>query len=172
MSLDQTFSEHPVEHALASNLRCLRKRLGLSQEDLASRVGLNRGNIASYENGTAEPKLCNLLRFSQLFGVSIHDLTRRDMSCDQTYRESFSNFVRLNSEEVAALEDFEKQSSELQGVFDGIIRCYDYMQRKSGPFEGDVRTLDAQFNQLRHLTEELQASHRALLSFVKCRLKD
>ena len=65
---------------LNQNIRFLRKRLSLSQEELANRVGLNRGNIASYENGTAEPRICNLLKLSTLFGISIMDITQKDLS--------------------------------------------------------------------------------------------
>jgi len=153
-------------------MRCLRKRAGLSQEDLAGRVGLNRGNIASYEKGTAEPKLCNLLRLSQFFGVSIHDLTRRDMSCEKSYATAYKNFLRLNSEEAAALQDFETQAAELKDVYQGIARCYEFLTRKGPTEDPHLRMLDGQFTQLRHLTEETLRTHRDLLDFVKCRLKE
>ncbi len=160
-----------TQHALATNMRHMRKRLGLSQEDLAQQVGLNRGNIASYEKGTAEPKLCNLLKFSQLFGVSIHDLTKRDMSCDCTYKTAFTNYLRLNSEEAAALQDFSAQAEEFGDVFQGIKRCYDF-SKKSGDSTPDARVLEGQFGQLQHLTKEVLRAHAQLLDFVKCRLKE
>jgi len=161
-----------TQHALATNMRHMRKRLGLSQEDLAQQVGLNRGNIASYEKGTAEPKLCNLLKFSHLFGVSIHDLTKRDMSCDCTYKTAFTNYLRLNSEEAAALADFSSQAEEFGDVFQGIKRCYDFSTKNSGETTPDVRVLEGQFGQLQHLTQEVLRSHAQLLDFVKCRLKE
>ncbi len=159
-------------HALATNMRCMRKRLGLSQEDLASNVGLNRGNIASYEKGTAEPKLCNLLKLSHFFGVSIHDLTKRDMSCDSTYERAYKNYLRLNSEEAAALQDFDTQAAEMNEVFKGINRCYDFMIGKASPTDPHTRMLDGQFTQMRHLTAEVLRAHQELIDFVKCRLKE
>lgn len=161
-----------VSHALASNMRHMRKRLGYSQEDLAQQVGLNRGNIASYEKGTAEPKLCNLLKFSQLFGVSIHDLTNRDLSCDCTYKTAFTNYLRLNSEEAAALADFNAQAEEFGDVFQGITRCYDFSIKKNGDSHPDARMIEGQFGQLQHLTQEVLRAHAQLLDFVKCRLKE
>jgi transcriptional regulator with XRE-family HTH domain len=158
-------------HALSSNMRHMRKRLGISQEDLASRVGLNRGNIASYEKGTAEPKLCNLLKFSQLFGVSIHDLTKRDLSCDCTYKTAYTNYLRLNSEEAAALADFNSQAEEFGDVFQGITKYYDF-SKKSEDAVPDARVLEGQFGQLQHLTQEVLRAHAQLLDFVKCRLKE
>lgn len=151
----------------------MRKRMGLSQEDLAKQVGLNRGNIASYEKGTAEPKLCNLLRLSSFFGVSIHDLTRRDLGCDTTYKKAYKNFLRLNSEEAAALNDFETHANEMSEVFDGIKRCYDFsVARARDQLDANTRMLDGQFTQLRHLTHEILRTQRELLDFINCRLKD
>ena len=169
---DVDAAEAPVVHGLSQNMRCLRKRMGLSQEDLAGRVGLNRGNIASYEKGTAEPKLCNLLKLSQLFGVSIHDLTRRDMSCEKTYNQAYASFLRLNSEEAAALQDFEEQATELHEVYAGITRCHEFLVRKAGELDGSARIIDGQFAQMRHLTEEVLTAHKELLEFVRCRLKE
>lgn len=163
-----------LTHALATNMRHMRKRLGISQEDLARRVGLNRGNIASYEKGTAEPKLCNLLKFSQLFGVSIHDLTNRDLSCDCTYKTAFTNYLRLNSEEAAALADFNVQAEEFGDVFEGIIRCYDFSKKSGEALKDrpDIKVMEGQFGQLQHLTQEVLRAHAQLLDFVKCRLKE
>ena len=161
-----------TSRSLSVNMRCLRKRMGISQEDLARRVGLNRGNIASYEKGTAEPKLCNLLKLSHLFGVSIHDLTRRDLGCDAAYRKAYTNYLRLNSEEAAALNDFDAEAQELRAVFEGITRCYDFLVRKGTELDPQARMLDGQFTQMRHLTEETLRAHRELLEFVQCRLKE
>ena len=65
---------------LALNLRLLRKKFQWSQEEFANRVGLNRGNIASYENGSTEPKIYSLLKMSELFQVSIKELVFEDLS--------------------------------------------------------------------------------------------
>ena len=160
-----------ADHDLAHNLRRLRKRMGISQEELAHRLGLNRGNIASYENGTAEPKLCNLLRMSDLFGVSIHDLTCRDMSCDRSYQQAYSSYLRLNSEEAVALKDFEQQCKDLKEVFTGIVRCYEFLAQKAAKHDPELRMLDAQFHQVRQLSQDLFAQHEELLVFVRTRLR-
>ena len=160
-----------AEASLAHNLRSLRKRLGISQEELANRLDLNRGNIASYENGTAEPKLCNLLRMSNLFGVSIHDLSCRDMSCDRNYQQAYSSYLRLNSEEAIALNDFEHQCQELNEVFSGVVRCYTFLGSKSSKIDPEIKMMDAQFHQVKKICEDLFQHHRELLGFVKARLK-
>ena len=69
--IDQQETDSLNATFLASNLRLLRKKFQWSQEEFASRVGLNRGNIASYENGSTEPKVQSLLKMSELFQLSI-----------------------------------------------------------------------------------------------------
>ena len=80
---------------LKLNIRYLRKKMNLSQEELANAIGLNRGNIASYESGTAEPKIANLVKMSKLFSVPLADLTETkicekyvSMSIDDWRKES------------------------------------------------------------------------------------
>lgn len=160
-----------IEHSLAGNLRCMRKRLGLSQDELAQHVGLNRGNIASYEKGSAEPKLCNLLRLSHFLGVSIHDLTRSDLSCDRRYKQAYASYLRLNNEEAAELQDFERANAELRDVYEGIERCHAFAHRRSTDMDADARVIDAQYTQLQQVTAELLRKQDELLAFVRARLK-
>lgn len=48
----------------------LRKREGMSQEDLAAQVGISRQTVSRWELGTAMPDSSNLLAISRLFRVS------------------------------------------------------------------------------------------------------
>lgn len=65
---------------LASNIRFLRKKAGLTQAELAFRLGLNRSAIGAYEEGRAEPRLQVLSRLAELFGHDIHQLCALDLS--------------------------------------------------------------------------------------------
>lgn len=55
-------------------LRKLRKESGLSQEQLATQIGVSRQALSKWELGTALPDTENALRLSKFFGVSIDDL--------------------------------------------------------------------------------------------------
>jgi transcriptional regulator with XRE-family HTH domain len=46
----------------AENVRRLRKRAGISAEELADRADINRSHVGSIENGRVEPRLGTLLR--------------------------------------------------------------------------------------------------------------
>lgn len=56
------------------NLIALRKRSGVSQEELANVIGVSRQSISKYENGTAEPDLTHLAKLREYFHVSYDSL--------------------------------------------------------------------------------------------------
>jgi transcriptional regulator with XRE-family HTH domain len=52
------------DHAerFAENVRRLRRRVGISAEELADRAAINRSHVGSIENGRVEPRLGTLVR--------------------------------------------------------------------------------------------------------------
>ena len=64
-------------------LMMLRKKGGMSQEDLAERLGVSRQAISRWELGTTLPDAPNLLKLSDLFGVSIDYLLRDGYESDE-----------------------------------------------------------------------------------------
>lgn len=62
-------SSSPSE-ALGQRIVQLRSRLGLSQGDLASRVGSTRTQISKYERGAYEPKFDLLGRIAETLGTT------------------------------------------------------------------------------------------------------
>ena len=59
---------------LHDNLQQLRKLRGLTQEDLAERVGVSRQAVAKWESGETSPDLEKSRLLAQVFGVSLDDL--------------------------------------------------------------------------------------------------
>ena len=54
----------------------LRRREGLSQEQLADRLGVTRQSVSKWESGTAVPELSKLIALSELFSVSVDYLVK------------------------------------------------------------------------------------------------
>jgi len=63
---------------LATNVRRLRERRGLTQQELAELSGVPRPTIANLESGTANPTLSVLLRVADTLAASVEELVRRD----------------------------------------------------------------------------------------------
>ncbi|MFD0766700.1 XRE family transcriptional regulator [Mucilaginibacter lutimaris] len=61
----------------ASNVRKLRKRKNLSQEELSNRLSMTRSKLALLESGkTLNPPLEDLLSFSDVFGIGVDTLLK------------------------------------------------------------------------------------------------
>jgi len=65
---------------ISSNIKFLRTLTGMSQSDLAEKVGLNRGNITSYERDVAKPSIDTLPKIAGFFNVSLSDFIQLDLS--------------------------------------------------------------------------------------------
>lgn len=62
-----------------TNLKFLRKQLGLTQSQLAEKLSIKRSLIGAYEEGRAEPKLSTLVTISKLFNISLDVLITTDL---------------------------------------------------------------------------------------------
>lgn len=58
----------------AEKLKTIRKQIGLSQEQLAEKLGVSRQAITKWETDTGIPDIENLMAISALFDISIDDL--------------------------------------------------------------------------------------------------
>ena len=59
---------------LSEKIYSLRRKNGLSQEQLAEKIGVSRQAISKWETGTAIPDIEILLELSKIYGVTINDL--------------------------------------------------------------------------------------------------
>jgi len=83
----------------------LREKAGLTQKDLATKLGIARTTYSGYENGAREPDLDTLKRIADFFEVSLDYLLNRDGS----------NEMKLNDDIKTKLnEEFAKLTKEEQ----------------------------------------------------------
>lgn len=59
------------DHQLLRELVSLRKALGLSQADVAERLGLTQPTIAAFERYDSDPKLSTIRRYAQVVGLLV-----------------------------------------------------------------------------------------------------
>lgn len=64
----------------SENIKLLRKRKRISQEDLSQEIGIKRSSLSGYELGNTEPNFDTLLRFSAYFKVSIDKLLKVNLN--------------------------------------------------------------------------------------------
>ena len=153
---------------LPVNIRALRKRQSWSQEELADKIGLNRGNIASYENGSAEPKICNLVKIAHLFKLSVFDLTHSNLQDESTFKQATGK--QQNGHQVietSSLQHYFKEAEDFQNAFTGLQCLFRLNSKNAGELPEEMQFLQKQFEQLHSVAEHLLESHMKLLQFIK-----
>ncbi|MFQ7473780.1 MAG: helix-turn-helix domain-containing protein [Anaerovoracaceae bacterium] len=86
---------------LGKTLKALRLRNGLTQEQLASKLGLTKSVISAYETGLRMPSYDILINIAKIFSVSTDFL----LGVERKYEIDLSG---LSDEEVAALTNLIK----------------------------------------------------------------
>lgn len=109
----KTFSEKLLE---------LRRREGLSQEQLADRLGVTRQSVSKWESGAAAPELTKLVALSDLFAVSVDYLVKDRLEEPERPAEAASP-------STARLED---QVEEISRYFRGYSWFWDSKTRIFG----------------------------------------
>ncbi len=79
------------------NLVALRKKAGVSQEQLANELGISRQSVSKYELGTAEPDLTRLHLLKEFFGVSYDALLGDDGEVGAKVANAASGWITIQS---------------------------------------------------------------------------
>lgn len=94
-------------------LASLRKKLGLSQQELANRLGMTRSAISMYETGQREPDLETLEIFADFFNVDMNTLTGHSALSEDKKREEIDRLTHEIKLNAAMLEAYLKNSYDL-----------------------------------------------------------
>lgn len=65
---------------LAQNIKYLRRKLKLSQQELAKQLNVARTTLGDYERGHTEPNIDTLINLSGIFNVKVDQLLKEDLS--------------------------------------------------------------------------------------------
>jgi transcriptional regulator with XRE-family HTH domain len=68
---------------IGKNIKKIRNVKGLSQQSFAELFDLTRGNISSYEESRAEPKIEVMIKIANFFGIPLADLIEKDLSVNE-----------------------------------------------------------------------------------------
>lgn len=61
--------------SFGQNLKSLREQCGVSQQELAEKIGTTQPRVSEWENDKVEPTLYNIIRIVDALRVSFDDLT-------------------------------------------------------------------------------------------------
>ena len=109
----------------SEKLMDLRRKSGLSQEQLADRLGVTRQSVSKWESGTAMPELVKLISLSDIFGVSVDYLVKDYLE----EPESAGGGEDLSAQQAVRLE---KKVDELTNYVKGRVYRFDSKTRIGG----------------------------------------
>lgn len=64
--------------SVSANLKKLRNKKGINQEELSAMLGVNRSLIAQYERGTKIPNLLTAKEIAKILGCTLDDFLEED----------------------------------------------------------------------------------------------
>ncbi len=65
---------------ISDNIKYLRKKLSMTQEQFAEEIGIKRSLVGAYEEGRADPRITNLIRMAEVFNVSVDLMINVDIT--------------------------------------------------------------------------------------------
>ena len=94
---------------LNRNLKLLRKTMGMTQDKLASFLGISRSTYSSYENGRREPSMNVLGKIADLAGCDLATLYEKDekvVKSQLVYLFRTDGLTKNDLEEIASFKKF------------------------------------------------------------------
>ena len=114
---------------LGANIRALREHHGLTQQQLADYLGLNRVQVTQFEAEDRKPNLATLTKLADLFGLDLAELLSPDpLAASLTEAFAFRSADALSADQLGHIAAFRR-----------IITQYTKMDRLlSRPTDGQV----------------------------------
>ena len=105
---------------IADRLVKLRKKSGLSQEELADKLGISRQSVSKWERAEASPDTDNLICLAKIYGVSLDELLSTDEDVDTIVKEQVKE--EKSKESTITLDDDEGSKVVISNK---DVKCYD-----------------------------------------------
>ncbi len=93
--------------SLGNNLFYARKKRGLSQEEVAEKLGISRQTVSKWETDETLPDICQSKKLAVLYGVSLDELVEFDIDIKQ-----IEEVIDKTSEEISNKIDWTKAWSK------------------------------------------------------------
>jgi len=158
-----------MENQLAENIREYRKSMGLTQEQLAERLGITLGTVSKWERGGSEPDLGYLMELAELFRVSVDALigfSMRGSNADEEADRIEALVNRVSFEELQA--EYEKALRKFPNHFRTVLGAASIWKR-FGAMHQDDPALRRALELYRHAVELISQNRDPEISEMSLR---
>lgn len=153
---------------LATNIRFLRKKQKLSQAELGSLLGLSRSNVASYENGNAEPSATKLARIARHFNMNLNQLIEIDLEklTDDQLKSAHAT-IYDQEERLEVVSNFEKKANNLRKMTDGFRAFYHMRINQLDELPKEIKSFTSDYENLLNVMDNLVQSNQEMIHYLK-----
>ena len=102
----------------ANRLLQYRKKMNLSQEELASRIGVSRQAVSKWERAEASPDTDNLILLADIYGVSLDELLKGEK---ETESETQSEGPENNAEIIPTAIQHTKNQTRFRSNTESML---------------------------------------------------
>ncbi len=158
---------------LSKNISFLRKKLEISQQELANRLYLSRSNIASYESGKAEPKAIKLVEIARFFNISMTQLIEENLEqlSPEKIRTSNANIQeklnKLLENRKVMVNVYELKTEQLKKVAVGLRALHDLKINQIESPSTQLLVMIRDFENLLEVMDKLVAINEEVVSYLK-----
>jgi transcriptional regulator with XRE-family HTH domain len=97
-----------------ANIKAIRLKKGLTQEDVAEQLGLAPSNYGRVERGLTEITIDRLEKLSEIFEMSVNAILKYDQDNPIDYKEDVDYYYNLTQKQQAKIEKLKEQLEESQ----------------------------------------------------------
>ncbi len=140
---------------------------------LGEHLNLSRSNIASYENGKAEPRAIKLAEIAGFFNISLYQLIVTDLrklSPEQILPANANiheDIFSILEERKEALEIFEKKSGNLKKIVEGFSAFHQLKMNSIKDSPDALKSIGSDFESLLNVMDNLIESNEELVTYLK-----
>ena len=140
MTVEGKVRPHPVDEYVGREIKKQRIMKGMSQNQLASRLGITFQQVQKYEKGTNRIVISRLYELAKVLGIEINDLISKLQNDLRALSESpeLSGTSTLRDGDEASLEEFNRGYNDGKEVL-MLVRAY--RRIKSEKMRGAIHTL-------------------------------
>jgi transcriptional regulator with XRE-family HTH domain len=161
-------------NALAHNLRFLRKKMGISQDEMARRLGIKRSNIAAYEIKNVEPRLRVIMELSDFFKIDLINLIKTPLNEDnfkqlqkqsnQSTEEQPQEIFHLDQRKE--IQKFKEKSRKIRQILNGFKAFYSFKKDKFSDNDPQKQKLLFDIENFLQLTDHLLSHNEELIKAI------
>ncbi|ABD43546.1 helix-turn-helix domain-containing protein [Anaplasma phagocytophilum] len=130
---------HPVDEYVGREIKKQRIMKGMSQNQLASRLGITFQQVQKYEKGTNRIVISRLYELARVLGIEINDLMSKLQNDIRSITEGTDiSITCLQEGDEASLEEFDHNYNDGKEVL-MLVRAY--RRIKSEKMRGAIHTL-------------------------------